>query len=209
MTIEFDIGASNRKKDNFRSSNVTRKDILDAAARLIVDHGYGACTMRSVSDQAQIKASSLYYHFSSKDEIVAEIMNLGVTMLLQQVEDRVRQLPRGSSFKKRVETAIKTHVACKTNTDLPFMQVYEHLPPVMKRQSRKMRQKYANFWIQLISDGVPSGEVRSNIDLPIFVSYLLGGLNRVPEWYRPGGKVDDKIAREIASVVLNGILLSR
>lgn len=209
MTLEVDLEASERKKRDTRSSNVTREEILDAAARLIVEHGYGACTMRSVSDRVCIKAGSLYYHFASKDEIVAEIMNLGVTMLLRQVEQQVRSLPRGSSFKKRIETAIKTHVACKINPDTPFMQVYEHLPPVMKRQSRDMRQTYANFWIKLLADGVASGDVRANLDLPILASYLLGGLNRVPEWYRPTKKDGDKVLRLIVSTALNGILANR
>jgi AcrR family transcriptional regulator len=206
MTIRIDTETSGRKKEDSRRNNITREEILDAAARLVVEEGYGACTMRSVSNKVRIKAGSLYYHFASKDEIIVEIMNLGVTMLLRQVEGEVQALPARSSFKTRIETAIKTHVACKTNTNMPFMQVYEHLPPVMKRHSREMRRKYANFWIKLLADGVASGDVRSNIDLPVFVSYLLGGLNRVPEWYHPKRKDGDKVVRLIAGTVLNGIL---
>jgi len=205
MTIESNIEIQDRKKDG----NVTREEILYAAARLIVEHGYGACTMRSVSERVRIKAGSLYYHFASKDEIVAEIMNLGVSMLWREVELQVRALPPGSSFKKRLDTAIRAHVAAKTNPQTPLMQVYEHLPPVLKRQAKEMRQKYSNFWIKLLSEGVASGDIRSNVDLTILVSYLLGGLNRIPEWYRAGKKDDDKVAKLISSTIMNGILASR
>ena len=59
----------------------TRDVILDSAARLIVEEGFAACTMRAISQRVQIKAGSLYYHFASKDDIVFEIMNLGAAML--------------------------------------------------------------------------------------------------------------------------------
>jgi len=72
-----------------------------------------------------------------------------------------------------------------------------------------MRQKYSNFWIKLLSEGVASGDIRSNVDLTILVSYLLGGLNRIPEWYRAGKKDDDKVAKLISSTIMNGILASR
>ena len=53
--------------------NSVRREILDAAADIIVRQGYDACTMRAVAALVDMKAGSLYYHFKSKDEIVEEI----------------------------------------------------------------------------------------------------------------------------------------
>ncbi|MDO8389490.1 MAG: TetR/AcrR family transcriptional regulator [Actinomycetota bacterium] len=52
----------------------TREEILTVSARLFATRGLAGTTMRAIADGCSIKAASLYHHFASKDEIVAEIM---------------------------------------------------------------------------------------------------------------------------------------
>ncbi|MEP4861455.1 MAG: helix-turn-helix domain-containing protein, partial [Alphaproteobacteria bacterium] len=52
-------------------SAVGRDGVLDIAARLFREQGYGSVSLRKIADAAGIKAGSIYYHFGSKDEIVA------------------------------------------------------------------------------------------------------------------------------------------
>lgn len=186
-------------------TNPTRTEILGAAARLIVDHGYGACTMRAVAERVNLKAGSIYYHFASKGEIVVEIMNAGVVMLLDEVKRKLDELPPQSSFNDRISTAVHAHIACKVNRDVAYMQVYEHLPPVVKRKSRGMRQAYAELWVRLFQDGMASGHVDPALDLSIFVPYFLGGLNRVQEWFRRGKSESGDVAAIAVSTLLRGI----
>ena len=54
-------------------SPVGRKGVLDVAARLFRDRGYGSVSLRKIAEAAGIKAGSIYYHFGSKDEIVVAI----------------------------------------------------------------------------------------------------------------------------------------
>lgn len=182
----------------------TRDEILEAAARLIVEEGYGACTMRSLSERVRIKAGSLYHHFSSKDEIVAEVLNMGVTMLLAEVTTQVGRLPADAPFAERFHTAVRAHVTSKVDAKVPYMQVYEHLPPIMKRRSRAMRQQYAEFWVQLFEEAMRSGEVAPDLEVSIVVPYLLGGLNRIPEWYQPKHMDIGRIADVVSESMLHG-----
>lgn len=197
-------------KDQTRETTVrregeTRNDILDVAARLIVENGYEACTMRSISQKLNIKAASLYYHFPSKDDIVVEIMNTGTAMLLEEVTHKVAQLPEKSSIKESLRTAVSTHISCKVNLSSPYMGVYEHLPPIIKKQSRSMRKRHTNFWTQLIESGKEAGEVRSNLNTRIYVTYLLSGLNRVPEWFHPESMTIDEVVETIMLSLWDGI----
>ncbi len=45
-------------------------EIVAAAARLFYEEGYGQVGMRAIADAVGIKTSSLYNHFSSKEEIL-------------------------------------------------------------------------------------------------------------------------------------------
>ncbi|RXT47996.1 hypothetical protein B6S44_23195 [Bosea sp. Tri-44] len=182
-----------------------RTEILDAAAELIVREGYDACTMRAVAAMVDMKAGSLYYHFKSKDEIVEEILNQGIETLYARVAGTIRDLPKETPFARRLSAAVEVHIASLVGKDQKYMHVYEHLPLVIKRRSRKMREKYAQLWHDLFAGGVASGEAAAGHDLRLLVPYFLGGLNRVPEWSRASGASSEKIAELAVVTLLDGI----
>ena len=189
--------------------NLTREQILSAAAWLIVSRGYAACTMRAVADEVQIKAGSLYYHFSSKEQIIIEILNSGIEMLTDQVRRTLDALSADATFAERIEAAIETHVASMSDRDAVLMQVYEHLPPVLKRESSVTRKSYARLWFDLFNDGIKRGEIASELNLEIFVPYFLGGLNRVPEWFNSVRSDNKRVAHLAAAVLLDGVAVAR
>ncbi len=194
--------------DNAKQSPM-RGEILDAAAEIIVRQGYEACTMRAVAALVDMKAGSLYYHFKSKDEIVEEILNQGIETLYDFVQETIRKLPQEAPFAERVEAAVRAHISSMVGKDRKYMHVYEHLPPIIKRRSRKMREKYAHLWHELFAGGVAGGDVDPGTDLGILVPYFLGGLNRVPEWIRASGAGSDAVASLATATVLKGIVIRR
>ena len=186
-----------------------RGEILAAAAEIIVRKGYDACTMRAVAALVDMKAGSLYYHFKSKDEIVEEILNQGIETLHARVTEAMRALPKEAPFADRLSAAVGVHIAGLVGKDQTYMHVYEHLPPVIKRRSRKMRETYAQLWHDLFAGGVASGEVDASIDLQLMVPYFLGGLNRVPEWLRASGASGNQVAALAITTLLDGIRAGR
>lgn len=187
-----------------RLDGATRDEILRSAATLIASEGYPACTMRSISKKIEMKAGSLYHHFGSKDEILLEIMNVGVRMILEHVERQVSSMPPSASFEDRLRVAIRAHATCMVDQSMPFIRVYEHLPPVIKRQARVTRKEYADFWVSFLDSGKQSGEVNPDLNLTLFVPFLLSGLNRVSDWYRDHMSINE-IADLIADTCLGGI----
>ena len=61
-----------------RRKAVTKFEILEAAINIVVENGFDGCTMRAVGSGVGMKAGSIYYHFASKDEIIEEILNIGI-----------------------------------------------------------------------------------------------------------------------------------
>lgn len=51
-----------------------REEILAVASRLFSERGVGSTTMRGIAEAAGLQQSSLYYYFSSKDEILATVV---------------------------------------------------------------------------------------------------------------------------------------
>jgi AcrR family transcriptional regulator len=55
----------------------TRRRILDAAAEVFSEQGYGA-RLSDIAERAGMKTGSLYYHFDSREDLVAEVLRLGI-----------------------------------------------------------------------------------------------------------------------------------
>lgn len=52
----------------------TRERILDAARRLFVERGYAGTSIRDIAEDLRMTKGSLYYHFSSKEELLNALM---------------------------------------------------------------------------------------------------------------------------------------
>jgi AcrR family transcriptional regulator len=68
-----------------------REQILDAAGSLFVRHGIASTSTRMIAERVGIRQASLYYHFATKEEILAELLATSVRPSLHMVE-RIRAL---------------------------------------------------------------------------------------------------------------------
>jgi AcrR family transcriptional regulator len=67
--------------------HLRRAEILSAAERIFVAHGYEAATIRKIADEVGVSSTALYMHFRDKDEILHEICFGAMEALLQQNSD--------------------------------------------------------------------------------------------------------------------------
>lgn len=51
-----------------------QEQILDAAAQMFSEQGYGASSTRKIAEAVGVKQASLYYHFESKQDILASLL---------------------------------------------------------------------------------------------------------------------------------------
>lgn len=59
-------------------SATAREEILDAAAELFAQRGYAATSTRLIAERVGIRQASLYYHFDTKEQILAELLEATV-----------------------------------------------------------------------------------------------------------------------------------
>jgi AcrR family transcriptional regulator len=63
-----------RSGDRQRPGGTPREEILDAAAELFTRRGYAATSTRMIAEAVGIRQASLYYHVSSKEELLEELL---------------------------------------------------------------------------------------------------------------------------------------
>jgi AcrR family transcriptional regulator len=62
--------------------HLRRAEILEAAERIFVAHGYEAATIRKIADEVGVSSTALYMHFADKDQILLEICSGAIEELL-------------------------------------------------------------------------------------------------------------------------------
>lgn len=66
-----------------RSAEQTRRRILEGAYKLFRRQGYGRVTMDDIAAEAKLTKRTLYHHFSSKDQLLANVLDAQHHLALQ------------------------------------------------------------------------------------------------------------------------------
>lgn len=69
----------------------TKDRILDVAEKLFAEHGFGATSMRTITNEAGVNLAAVNYHFGSKDGLVRAIF---ARRLAPMNDERLRRLQR-------------------------------------------------------------------------------------------------------------------
>jgi AcrR family transcriptional regulator len=57
-------------------SRATRRRIIDAAAALFIENGYGTTTLEQVADRAGVAVQTVYFHFGNKRTVLKEAVDV-------------------------------------------------------------------------------------------------------------------------------------
>jgi TetR/AcrR family transcriptional regulator, cholesterol catabolism regulator len=182
-----------------------RRQILDAAARLLKRRGYEATTTRAIAEAVGIKGGSIYHHFPSKDAIVGEVVNEGVRVVYAAVAAALAELPARAPPRRRLETAIKAHLlASLEHSDYTSASIrtFSFLPDGVRKDCRTERRRYEKLWYDLVAELYEAELIDAKISRDSVRLLLLGALNWAGEWYRPGRMGIEQIARDFAYCVV-------
>src|SRR3954466_11794070 len=88
----------------------TRRQILDAAAKLLRRNGYASTSLRDIAAATGMKAGSLYYHFASKEEIAETVMAEGIDLVRAAVKQALVSRPAEADPLENIEIAVRAHL---------------------------------------------------------------------------------------------------
>ncbi|MCP1335514.1 TetR/AcrR family transcriptional regulator [Futiania mangrovi] len=190
-----------------KKADVTRVQILLAAAQLFSQKGYAETTLRQVAEKVSLKPASVYYHFESKEQILEEVLNAGIVYIKTSVETALAGVPADAAFRDRFNAAVRAHLRVMLDhrdEAGTYIRVYSNLPPIAKFRSRKARQEYTNIWRALLEDAQARGDIAQDVDLGLFLPFILGAMNRAAEWYTPKRGTIPQLADLITRLVCDG-----
>lgn len=190
-------------------ADASRQRILDAAAQLFRDHGYAAVNLREIAARAGMKAGSLYYHFDSKEVIVAEILDTGIRAVHEGVEAAISALPADSGAEVVIHTAMLNHLRSlfeHSHYTSANVRIYNQVPPAIRKGNLKVRRAYERLWDGLLQKLADSGALKADVDIKHLRLLIISAMNASMEWFTPRRGSLTALADSYAAMLLHGVL---
>jgi AcrR family transcriptional regulator len=166
-----------------------RGQLVRESARLFREKGYDATSVRDIAAATGLQSGSWVYHFKTKQDILAAVMEEGLEQALERIEAIARE---GLSPRDHFRALLGTHLDTLLEPGQDFIPVllyeWRSLEPHGRPRVVELQHRYEAVWDDVIRRLQRSGEWA----LPTRVDRLLmfGALNWIAHWYRPGGPLD-------------------
>lgn len=188
----------------------SRRMALDQAARMFREHGYAETSLRDIAAACGMKTASLYYHFASKEELVAEVLDTGVATVFAEVRRRVETLGPDAPPPARLAAAISAHLHALLEADDytgANIRIFGHVPARVRAATMGQREGYEQWWRDLLAHAAAQGAIKPGTDLRVVRLLLLGAMNWSVEWHQPRRGADSvgAIAQSLTAMVLGGV----
>ena len=164
--------------------NSSKKDvIIEKAARLFREKGFGADSMRDLAEHVGVEAASLYNHIQSKSEILQAICFKVANDFISHLE-AVQSSPEAAI--KKLERIIRFHIRMMMEQyEFVYISDHEwrHLPEPYLSNFLNQRRTYRRSLADLIARGIEYGEMQ-DIDPYVAVLTMLSAISGIESWHR-------------------------
>jgi AcrR family transcriptional regulator len=201
MTISLETSEKSAQPPKRR-----RSEILDTAARVFYERGYGSTSMQEIADAVGILKGSLYYYIESKEDLLWEILKSVHIEAMRNVQETEAL---GGTALQKLRAFLTSHVMFNAENLIKtgvFFHDFQLLSVRRRAEIVVERDAYECFLRGLVEQGQAEGDVCPDLDPKLVTLGMLGMMNWIHHWYRKGGESSPtRIAGEYADFLIAGI----
>ncbi len=179
-----------------------RERLLDAAARLFREHGYERTSVRQLAEAVGILSGSVFHHFSSKEEILLEVMRSTIERMIARLREASDS---GAAIEEKLFNLIRAelellHGPTRDGVAVTFFQ-WHSLGQDNQRSILSMREDYEKIWLNALEQARKQGLIDTD---PFVTRRLLTGANGwTIYWYKADGPLGlDALASQVCQLML-------
>ena len=166
-----------------------RGRLIRESARLFRERGYEGTSVRDIAAATGLQSGSWVYHFKTKQDILAAVMEEGLRHSLQRIEaiDGKSLKPR-ARFRALVRAHLETILAPGQDFIPVLLYDWRSLGPAARPRVVALQKRYEAVWQRVIAELHASNDWAQ----PTRVDRLLmfGALNWIAHWFRRDGRFD-------------------
>lgn len=186
--------------------NLSRKTvILREAASLFRERGYLSSNLRELARRSGIQGGSIYHHFSSKQEILFQLMEVTMTEMIEKLSRQFAPNdPPLEKLRKAVLFHIQYHVSVSNETYITDGEL-SNLDKDKFDHIVAMRKRYQQIFESILDEGASSGTMTVP-DKKITTRAIIQMCTAVSLWFKHGGELSvHEVADKYMEFICNGI----
>jgi len=184
-------------------------EIRRAASRIFFEKGYDSTSIQDIADAVGILKGSLYYYIDTKEDLLFDVIKSTHEEGLRQASE---WMSMDGSPRQRLQAAIAGHVASNLQHLEGVGVFFQDFPSLGEERRAEIiddRDFYDRHLRDLIVEGQASGDFNPELDPKLSVMAILGMMNWVYQWYRPGGDWDPRdVASGLAALAMGGLAVT-
>lgn len=186
--------------------NKTKRKIFETSMKLFADKGYDATSVEEITATVGVAKGTLYYHFSSKEEIFNFLVEEGMKLLHNSVEIKTENLENPID-KIRAVMLIQLKVMKKYEEFITILlsQIWGNEP--RHQQFRTYIYQYIAVIESFIREGIEK-EVFRECNTRLIAETIFGTICPLKIYKIEKGEEfeTEKIVDELMNYIINGIL---
>ncbi len=171
--------------------------MVRTAVHLFNRSGFHATSVEEIASELGLSKALLYHYFVDKTELLYECYLSALDCTLAAVSEAART---GRSGREKIEIYIRSQFETLAGADGAAWVLTDlsALAPQQRRQVRKQSRSIDKMLQGFLAEGVADGTI-AGAQPKITEFFLIGALNWLPRWYKPGGTLS---GRELAEIFL-------
>jgi len=191
-------------------SKTNMKDtIKDVSIDLFHKKGYFASSINDIARAAGIQKSSIYYHYSNKEDILFDILKTTMIDLDANLE---KQLKGIEDTEERMRAAIHSHTLFHMERQKEVIISDSEIRGLTVDNYKtiiKMRDEYDHKFQSIIERGIDEGVFAEN-DHKILSYGIITMCTAISIWFNPQGRLSkEEISRIYTGFILKAIKLGK
>lgn len=145
--------------------NRTKRKIFETSMKLFAEKGYDGTSIEEITSAVGVAKGTLYYHFSSKEEIFNFLIEEGMNLLKNSIKIKIdKQDKYIDKIRAIVLIQIKIIVKYENFMTIVLSEIWGNSP--RSNTCKKYLEEYLNIVKEIIKEGVNKGEIKHyNVDI--------------------------------------------
>jgi AcrR family transcriptional regulator len=164
----------------------TRRRLRAAAAAEVARHGPAGASLTGIAAAAGLRTGSVYFHFASKDVLVATMLEEGLRESQRLLDEALDGVADAQDARGRLRAAVHAHL-----TALDELRDYATVVLATTTvagpdaaEFARLRRLYLRRWTGLVREAQDAGALAAGPDPRVVRDLVIGALNGMPR--RPG-----------------------
>lgn len=181
-----------------------REAIIETAARLYGESGFRGSSIADLAIACGMSKSLLYHYFSSKEDILYEIMIGHIEALRQAAEDTVDTPDPAVRFRALTHSFMQLYANASSRHKV-LMNDLDKLPAHRRALIVEHERRMLDIVDEIIAQRVSSLQ-RNKTKRRALTMLYFGMINWTHTWFRPDGKMSaDQLADTVVELFLKGL----